>query len=105
MLLLLKTNDLLRGLETSLGTRASASSFVHMTKCCVKMINSYERDMLASQYMATKNKTSENNKVTYFEYARFCALSRTRELFDLFKIYTFQLVAMCFEMFGLQFSL
>ena len=43
MLLLLKTNDLLRGIETSLETRNSSSSFIHMTKCCIKLINSYER--------------------------------------------------------------
>ncbi|XP_075471516.1 LOW QUALITY PROTEIN: aarF domain-containing protein kinase 1 [Ascaphus truei] len=36
MLLLLKTNDLLRGIETSLRTRASASSFISMSRCCVR---------------------------------------------------------------------
>ena len=54
MLLLLKTNDLLRGLETYFNTRSSNSAFIHMTKCCIKLINSYERD--------TKNKEMKFNK-------------------------------------------
>lgn len=36
MLLLFKTNDLLRGIETSLGTRHAAKSFVVMAQCCVR---------------------------------------------------------------------
>ena len=35
MLLLFKTNDLLRGIETSLDTRANSSSFVTMSVSCV----------------------------------------------------------------------
>lgn len=38
MLLIFKTNDLLRGIEASLGTRASASSFLSMSRCCVKAL-------------------------------------------------------------------
>ncbi|XP_033498900.1 aarF domain-containing protein kinase 1 isoform X3 [Epinephelus lanceolatus] len=36
MLLLLKTNDLLRGIETTLQTRASSSSFINMSRCCIR---------------------------------------------------------------------
>lgn len=36
MLLLFKTNDLLRGIEASLGTRHAAKSFVTMAQCCVR---------------------------------------------------------------------
>jgi hypothetical protein len=43
MLLLLKTNDLLRGIETCLRTRASSSSLIYMSKCCVEFVSSYER--------------------------------------------------------------
>lgn len=39
MLLLLKTNDLLRGIESALQTRASASSFLNMSRCCVRAIS------------------------------------------------------------------
>ena len=35
MLLLFKTNDLLRGIETSLDTRSNANSFLTMSKTCV----------------------------------------------------------------------
>lgn len=38
MLLLLKTNDLLRGIETTLETRASSSSFINMSRCCVRAL-------------------------------------------------------------------
>lgn len=38
MLLLLKTNDLLRGIETTLQTRASSSSFINMSRCCVRAL-------------------------------------------------------------------
>ncbi|XP_068110568.1 aarF domain-containing protein kinase 1 [Hyperolius riggenbachi] len=38
MLLLLKTNDLLRGIETALRTQASSSSFLSMSRCCVRAL-------------------------------------------------------------------
>ncbi|KAK1793165.1 hypothetical protein P4O66_011567, partial [Electrophorus voltai] len=38
MLLLLKTNDLLRGIETVLQTRASSSSFLNMSRCCTRAL-------------------------------------------------------------------
>ncbi|XP_078090508.1 aarF domain-containing protein kinase 1 [Mustelus asterias] len=48
MLLLLKTNDLLRGIETSLQTRASATSFINMSRCCVRALSRYEKDKCKS---------------------------------------------------------
>lgn len=39
MLLLLKTNDLLRGIESALHTRASASSFLNMSRCCIRAVS------------------------------------------------------------------
>lgn len=38
MLLLLKTNDLLRGIETALQTRAASSSFLNMSRCCIRAL-------------------------------------------------------------------
>ena len=38
MLLIFKTNDLLRGIEATLGTRASASSFLNMSRCCIRAL-------------------------------------------------------------------
>lgn len=38
LLLILKTNDLIRGIETSLKTRHSAHSFIIMSQCCTQSI-------------------------------------------------------------------
>ncbi|XP_055496156.1 aarF domain-containing protein kinase 1 isoform X2 [Leucoraja erinacea] len=59
MLLLLKTNDLLRGIETSLQTRASASSFITMSRCCVRAVSRYEKDASKSWYGRLKISLAE----------------------------------------------
>ena len=38
MLLILKTNDLIRSVERSLGTRYPVAGFITMSKCCVRAI-------------------------------------------------------------------
>lgn len=38
LLLILKTNDVLRGIESSLRTRANATSFINMSRCCVRAL-------------------------------------------------------------------
>lgn len=38
MLLVLKTNDLIRGIESSLGTQNRMTSFWVMAKCCVRSV-------------------------------------------------------------------
>ncbi|RWS27021.1 putative aarF domain-containing protein kinase 1-like protein, partial [Leptotrombidium deliense] len=38
MLLVLKTNDLLRGIETSLGTKGEKRAFITMSKCCIEAV-------------------------------------------------------------------
>lgn len=38
MFLILKTNDLIRSTERSLGTRYPAAGFITMSKCCVRAI-------------------------------------------------------------------
>lgn len=48
MLLLLKTNDLLRGIETTLQTRASSSSFINMSRCCVRALARHKRSRAQS---------------------------------------------------------
>ncbi|XP_038035434.2 aarF domain-containing protein kinase 1 isoform X3 [Anas platyrhynchos] len=50
MLLLLKTNDLLRGIESALHTRASASSFLNMSRCCIRAVSTYQRSKSRSLY-------------------------------------------------------
>lgn len=49
MLLLLKTNDLLRGIETTLQTRASSSSFINMSRCCIRAIARHKRTKAQSR--------------------------------------------------------
>ncbi|XP_057200455.1 aarF domain-containing protein kinase 1 [Triplophysa rosa] len=49
MLLLLKTNDLLRGIETILQTRASSSSFINMSRCCTRAIARHQRGKTKSR--------------------------------------------------------
>ncbi|XP_077319716.1 aarF domain-containing protein kinase 1 [Lithobates pipiens] len=48
MLLLLKTNDLLRGIETALHTRASSSSFLSMSRCCVRALSRHRKASASS---------------------------------------------------------
>ncbi|XP_057587848.1 aarF domain-containing protein kinase 1 isoform X3 [Hippopotamus amphibius kiboko] len=59
MLLLLKTNDLLRGIEAALGTRASASSFLHMSRCCIKALAAHEKKNTRSFFRRTQISFSE----------------------------------------------
>ncbi|KAM4625939.1 aarF domain-containing protein kinase 1 [Polymixia lowei] len=49
MLLLLKTNDLLRGIETTLQTRAASSSFINMSRCCTRAVARYKRSKAGSR--------------------------------------------------------
>ncbi|XP_066468211.1 aarF domain-containing protein kinase 1 isoform X3 [Tiliqua scincoides] len=59
MLLLLKTNDLLRGIESALQTRASASSFLNMSRCCVRAVAMYQRSRTDSLYKKAQISISE----------------------------------------------
>ena len=88
MLLLLKTNDLLRGIETCLATRNSSSSFIHMTKCCVKLLNSYEREILnKNMKMAVRDK----NLNQILSILKFDVTSIIKENLFLLKIFTFEI--------------
>ncbi|XP_029585113.1 aarF domain-containing protein kinase 1 [Salmo trutta] len=49
MLLLLKTNDLLRGIETTLQTRAASSSFINMSRCCTRAVARHKRSKAQSR--------------------------------------------------------
>ena len=98
LLLLLKTNDLLRGIETCLETRNSSSSFIYMTKCCVKLINSYEREYLNNN---NNNNNSTNRQqtllLTKVNLLKFYILSYLRETTYLFKIFTYELFLYIFN--------
>lgn len=50
MLLVLKTNDLLRSIETSLGTLDRMTSFLVMTKCCIRSVAQQDVRAAASRW-------------------------------------------------------
>nr|XP_030687772.1 uncharacterized aarF domain-containing protein kinase 1 isoform X5 [Globicephala melas] len=59
MLLIFKTNDLLRGIEAALGTRASATSFLNMSRCCVKALAAHKKKNTHSFFRRTQISFSE----------------------------------------------
>ncbi|XP_061038740.1 aarF domain-containing protein kinase 1 isoform X1 [Eubalaena glacialis] len=59
MLLIFKTNDLLRGIEAALGTRASASSFLNMSRCCIKALAAHKKKNTHSFFRRTQISFSE----------------------------------------------
>ncbi|KAK7819944.1 hypothetical protein U0070_007636 [Myodes glareolus] len=59
MLLILKTNDLLRSIETSLGTRSSASSFLNMSRCCIRALAEHRKRDADSFFRRTQISFSE----------------------------------------------
>ncbi|XP_039993811.1 aarF domain-containing protein kinase 1 isoform X2 [Xiphias gladius] len=60
MLLLLKTNDLLRGIETTLQTRASSSSFINMSRCCIRAMARHKRNKAQSRRRHLQIKLAES---------------------------------------------
>ncbi|KAM4664551.1 aarF domain-containing protein kinase 1 [Discoglossus pictus] len=60
MLLLLKTNDLLRGIETSLRTQASSSSFLSMSRCCVRALARHRKEQAVSLWSYAHISLSES---------------------------------------------
>ncbi|XP_066931298.1 aarF domain-containing protein kinase 1-like [Clytia hemisphaerica] len=50
MILILKTNDLLRGLDARLKTKTASASFVTMSKCCLRALYQDERPKCKSFY-------------------------------------------------------
>ncbi|XP_027700516.1 uncharacterized aarF domain-containing protein kinase 1 isoform X3 [Vombatus ursinus] len=60
MLLILKTNDLLRGIETALSTRASASSFLNMSRCCTRALAAHKKKKTCSLLKRTQISLEES---------------------------------------------
>lgn len=60
MLLIFKTNDLIRGIETSLKTRADTSSFITMSKCCIRALFQYKRKHCDNLWCKVRTTFSEN---------------------------------------------
>jgi len=54
MLLIFKTNDLLRGIEVALGTRARASSFLSMSRCCIRALAAHKKKNTCSFFRRTQ---------------------------------------------------
>ena len=87
MLLLLKTNDLIRGTETCLTSRNSASAFIHMSKCCVKLIHSYDREINPFIEKVDKNKFMFDLNIRRLN---FLVKSYFSEYFELLKIFIYK---------------
>ncbi|KAK2825857.1 hypothetical protein Q5P01_020071 [Channa striata] len=60
MLLLLKTNDLLRSIETTLETRASSSSFINISRCCIRSVARHKRSKAQSRRRRLQIKFEES---------------------------------------------
>lgn len=54
MLLILKTNDLIRGIEATLGTLNRKTAFWVMSKCCVKTMHEESRKNTKSQIVKAR---------------------------------------------------
>lgn len=50
MIMILKTNDLLRGLDARLKTKTASASFITMSKCCLRALYQHERTKCTSLY-------------------------------------------------------
>lgn len=71
MLLVFKTNDLLRGIEGSLGVKGAAGSFIAMSKCCVKAL--YEEKLKSCQsywgtFRLTVSRTIAYTRIFMYQY-------------------------------------
>lgn len=60
MLLVLKTNDLIRNIETTLQTNNRMTSFWIMSKCCVRSIALHDIDNAHSDWYRMKRSFSQN---------------------------------------------
>merc|ERR1719167_1819882 len=65
MIHIFKTNDLLRGIESSLGTKRSMSSFIQMSRSCMKVI--YERKLLNASTKISRWKINVSGKWAQFK--------------------------------------
>lgn len=60
MLLILKTNDLIRGIETTLKTQNRMTSFWVMSKCCVKSVATHDISNATSDWQRFKKSLVQN---------------------------------------------
>merc|ERR1712029_988889 len=65
MILIFKTNDLLRGIESSLGTKNSMASFIQMSRSCLEVI--YERKLLNASTKISRWKINVSGKWAQFK--------------------------------------
>lgn len=60
MLLILKTNDLIRGIETTLGTHNRMTAFWVMSKCCVRSVYDEEKKKRPARLSKISSTLREN---------------------------------------------
>lgn len=92
MLLLLKTNDLLRSIESSLQTLNSSSSFNYLTRCCISLIKNRERELKLLE--TNQVKVNISNMI---ELIPFYIKSYINEDVSLLKIYLYELFLYIFN--------
>ncbi|XP_040266841.1 aarF domain-containing protein kinase 1 isoform X4 [Bufo bufo] len=80
MLLLLKTNDLLRGIETALHTNASASSFLSMSRCCIRAVARHRRQTATSCWFYAHISISESLHLGQLQLYELLLWARTTRL-------------------------
>jgi len=59
LLLIFKTNDVIRGIEASLGSRADASSFLTMSRSCVRAASRHQYTACSTLLCRTRTKINE----------------------------------------------
>ncbi|XP_075185624.1 aarF domain-containing protein kinase 1 isoform X8 [Anomaloglossus baeobatrachus] len=77
MLLLLKTNDLLRGIETALHSSAGASSFLSMSRCCVRALARHRRMTASSLWSYARISISESLRLGQLQLYEFLLWARS----------------------------
>ncbi|XP_064484015.1 aarF domain-containing protein kinase 1-like isoform X2 [Ornithodoros turicata] len=79
MLLIFKTNDLLRGIETMLGTRGASKSFMTMSRCCIRAV--YDEQLRLCSNMWCKFNVQLRSFLTGWSltaYEMYCWMRSTR---------------------------
>ena len=51
MILIFKTNDLLRGLESTLDCRSDADSFITMSKHCLECMHNFDKLLMIIEFL------------------------------------------------------
>ena len=71
MILIFKTNDLLRNIEFTLGTQSNMTSFVQMSRACMKVLRAEERRNCQGKWCLIKNSIGgqlDQLKISFYQF-------------------------------------